>query len=84
MFQAIDVERCAVNIGFYWGDHRADDLAQACFRCCNGWHLCGCGLAMIDNDDFHERIGASVEGLKRAGLVPKSISVNGKKMKDDQ
>ncbi|QFR62511.1 hypothetical protein LH991_16230 [Schleiferilactobacillus harbinensis] len=34
--------------------------------------------AMIDNDNFHERIGASIEGLKRAGLVPKSIRVNGK------
>lgn len=40
--------------------------------------------AMVDNDDFHERIGASVEGLKRAGLVPKSISVNGKKIRDDK
>jgi hypothetical protein len=34
--------------------------------------------AMIDNDDFHERIGASIEGLKQAGLIPKSIRVNGK------
>ncbi|MFT8398319.1 MAG: hypothetical protein ABF676_08005 [Schleiferilactobacillus harbinensis] len=40
--------------------------------------------AMVDNDDFHVRIGASVEGLKNAGLVPKSISVNGKKIKDDK
>ncbi|MBO3093054.1 hypothetical protein J5F27_14175 [Schleiferilactobacillus harbinensis] len=39
--------------------------------------------AMVDNDDFHERIGASVEYLKQSGIVPTSISVNGKKIKGD-
>ncbi|MFT8411802.1 MAG: hypothetical protein ABF743_06575 [Schleiferilactobacillus perolens] len=38
-------------------------------------------LAMVDNDDFHERIGASVEGMKKAGLLPHAISVNGKQIK---
>lgn len=38
-------------------------------------------LAMVDNDDFHERIGASVEYLEKSGLLPDSISVNGKQIK---
>lgn len=40
-------------------------------------------VAMVANDDFHERVGASTEYLERCGLIPTSISVNGKKIKDD-
>lgn len=40
--------------------------------------------AMVSNDDFHERVGASAKFMKDVGLMPDLVSIKGKPVKSDK